>query len=94
MNLFHAPISAAALAAEDSPGNCPTCNLSGTTPEQVAREAPRWMAALTALAPRSQPVPDEPRLCCWSCREMIAAGLDPAAIIAPDHADYRAAHAR
>lgn len=91
-DLTHAPVAAAAIAAAANDGDCPTCNLGGVTPERARREAPRWYAALTTLPPRA--VPDEPAACCWDCRAMIAAGLDPAAIIAPDHAEYRAAQLR
>jgi hypothetical protein len=88
-----APASAAAIALDPGDGNCPTCQLGGVTPERARQEAPRWYAALLGV-PASKPTPDEPRGCCWDCRNMIAAGLDPAAIIAVDHAEYRAARAK
>jgi len=33
-------------------------------------------------------VPDEPAACCWDCRMMIAAGLDPAALVGMDDTLY------
>lgn len=73
---------------------CPTCGLSGVPPERAAIEAPRYMAALTTLTEeQSYPIPDEPSASCWSCRIMIAAGMDPAAIIALDDAEYLAQRA-
>lgn len=91
IDLSRAPVSAAAIAAHPRNGNCPTCELGGVTPERARLEAPRWYAALLTVPDMA--VPDAPAACCWDCRKMIAAGLDPAAIIAPDHAEYVAQRA-
>jgi hypothetical protein len=44
------------------------------------------MAALDALPPRTDDIPDHPRNACWDCRVMIAEGLDPAALTDADAA--------
>jgi hypothetical protein len=62
---------------------CPTCGLSGVTPERAREIAPRYLAALESLPERSYPVPDEPHAECWDCRVLRREGYDPAELVAP-----------
>ena len=80
IDMSRAPVSAAAIAASRRDGNCPTCQLSGVTPDRAAVIAPRWYAALSAadFSELDPYTPDEPAVCCWDCRRMLAVGLDPA----------------
>lgn len=59
--------------------NCPTCELSGVTPERARELAPRYMSAIDTLPPMA--VPDEPADECWDCRCLRAAGYDPEALV-------------
>lgn len=81
-----APTTAVVLDAittyRRSIGCCPSCGLSGVTPEQAAQIAPAYIRALQSLPAGS--VPDEPSADCWDCRRLRAGGHDPAALIDAD----------
>lgn len=80
--LFGPPAPASPDSAD---AGCPACGMSGWTPEQAERFAPRYMAALRSVP--SHPIPEQPAAECWDCRRLRAGGHDPAALAQRDLAE-------